>query len=194
VGIQFYLNFNTRELTCREFLREEYEVIVTDNDLDFNWTISDETKKIGKYTCYKAITKNFRGRNYEVWFTYDIPVPNGPWKFHGLPGLIMEVHDDKDLVNITFNSIKEKTDKEVDYTKPTSKDNILKFDEYLSENFRMYVSFVENQKAMVATGQMMKSIPLSYFNLQYNDEQIKLLNQYNEIEYSTYEDFIKDKN
>lgn len=45
-----------------------------------------------KYTCTKAIT-TFRGREYVAWFTDDIPIQNGPWKFCGLPGLIVKVND-----------------------------------------------------------------------------------------------------
>ena len=59
---------------------------------DFNWKISTEQKKIWDYTCQKA-TCDFRGRTYEAWFTTEIPVKDGPWKFYGLPGLIMEVYD-----------------------------------------------------------------------------------------------------
>ena len=58
---------------------------------DFNWSISPEQKKILGYTCQKAMC-NFRGRTYEAWFTTEIPVKDGPWKFHGLPGLILEVY------------------------------------------------------------------------------------------------------
>lgn len=39
----------------------------------------------------------FRGRSYVAWFTMDIPIENGPWKFAGLPGLILKVYDDKKL-------------------------------------------------------------------------------------------------
>ncbi len=59
---------------------------------DFNWIISTEQKKVWDYACQKAIC-DFRGRTYEAWFTTEIPVKDGPWKFHGLPGLILEVYD-----------------------------------------------------------------------------------------------------
>ena len=62
-----------------------------------NWKITNETKKFGKFTCKKATAK-FRGRDYTAWFTSEIPVSFGPWKFNGLPGLILEVYDtDKDF-------------------------------------------------------------------------------------------------
>lgn len=44
------------------------------------------------FNCTKA-TVAFRGREFIAWFTSEIPVTYGPWKFHGLPGLILEVHD-----------------------------------------------------------------------------------------------------
>lgn len=58
-----------------------------------DWQIKNETMTIVGYTCQKA-TCNFRGRNYTAWFTVDIPISQGPWKFCGLPGLILKVHDD----------------------------------------------------------------------------------------------------
>lgn len=56
------------------------------------WEISDETDDICGYTCQKA-TCRWRGRDYVAWFTPDIPVSAGPWKFGGLPGLIMKIAD-----------------------------------------------------------------------------------------------------
>ena len=51
----------------------------------------DPTKILG-YTCQKALGE-FRGRKYIAWFTSDIPLSDGPWKFCGLPGLILAVQD-----------------------------------------------------------------------------------------------------
>lgn len=67
-------------------------IIIQDNGVEFDWKFSDETKTIQNFECTKA-TVDFRGRQYIVWFTTDIPVSFGPWKFHGLPGLILEVYD-----------------------------------------------------------------------------------------------------
>ncbi|GHT26109.1 hypothetical protein AGMMS4957_21580 [Bacteroidia bacterium] len=56
------------------------------------WTLSDETCTILNYSCQKA-TARFRGRDWEVWFSPDIPSDAGPWKLQGLPGLIMRAAD-----------------------------------------------------------------------------------------------------
>ena len=57
----------------------------------FEWKPSMDTKTILGYICHKA-TCSFRGRDYEAWFTREIPFKAAPWKFHGLPGAILEVY------------------------------------------------------------------------------------------------------
>jgi GLPGLI family protein len=56
------------------------------------WKLLQDTMTIYGYFCQKA-TCDFRGRSYEAWFTPDILMNEGPWKFFGLPGLIMKVQD-----------------------------------------------------------------------------------------------------
>ncbi len=73
---------------------------------NFNWVISTEQKKIWDYTCQKA-TCDFRGRIYEAWFTTEIPVKDGPWKFHGLPGLILEVYDIQKHYSFVFVGLRD---------------------------------------------------------------------------------------
>jgi GLPGLI family protein len=57
-----------------------------------DWKILSETQKIGNYTAQKATT-SFGGRDWVAWFTTDLPFPDGPYKFHGLPGLIVKLED-----------------------------------------------------------------------------------------------------
>lgn len=57
------------------------------------WTIyEDSTKNVLGFNCHMAKT-HFRGRDWTVWFSEDIPMLLGPWKLGGLPGLILEVQN-----------------------------------------------------------------------------------------------------
>lgn len=78
-----------------KFLDKKY--IIKDT-LMVNWKITNETKKINNYTCYKATAKykivNPKGVFYHpviAWFCPEIPLQHGPRGFGGLPGLILEL-------------------------------------------------------------------------------------------------------
>lgn len=62
------------------------------------WTLKDEQQNIHGYRCQKA-TCHWRGRDYVAWFTSEIPIQRGPWKFGGLPGLIVKISDAKKEYN-----------------------------------------------------------------------------------------------
>lgn len=68
-----------------------------------NWKLTNEKKKVKDLNMQKATT-NWGGRNWTAWFTTDIPFQEGPYKFHGLPGLITELYDDKN--NYKFELVK----------------------------------------------------------------------------------------
>ena len=56
------------------------------------WSLTGEAEQVGDYRCQKAVT-TFGGREWTAWFCPDIPVDGGPYKFRGLPGLILKVED-----------------------------------------------------------------------------------------------------
>lgn len=58
---------------------------------DRNLTVKDSLS-ILDYKCIKATTR-FRGRDYTAWVTKELPINDGPWKFYGLPGLILQIED-----------------------------------------------------------------------------------------------------
>lgn len=109
---------------------------------DFKWIVFPDTKTILGHPCMKAIT-HFLGRNYEAWFTMDIPMNNGPWKFGGLPGMILQVTDDKGHYNFVCTGIKELTETEpiiksdAVYEKKSRKD-INKLYKLQHENINMF--------------------------------------------------------
>jgi GLPGLI family protein len=69
------------------------------NPKPISWEILDETKTVLSYTVQKAIAKNHHWRSASMmdtkeaiaWFAKDLPVSNGPDRFWGLPGLILEL-------------------------------------------------------------------------------------------------------
>lgn len=56
------------------------------------WELLEDTLTILSYPCQKAVC-TFKGRDYEAWFTTEIPRSEGPWKLQGLPGLILRAQD-----------------------------------------------------------------------------------------------------
>lgn len=71
----------------------------------FNWVLGTEEKTLNNLVLKKA-TLNFRGRDYEAWYSEDYPIRFGPWKFQGLPGLIMEIYDTTKTYHFQVTGIK----------------------------------------------------------------------------------------
>ncbi len=59
----------------------------------FHWTVLEDKMKIGDYNCQKAKVE-YGGRIWTAWFTNEITVQDGPYVFHGLPGLIVKISDE----------------------------------------------------------------------------------------------------
>ncbi|MDO4704466.1 GLPGLI family protein [Tannerella sp.] len=91
-----------------------YDRVFTDryvypDTIAIGWQLSDETKTVCGYTCRKA-TATFRGRGWTAWYATDIPVNDGPWKFGGLPGLILQIEDATGDQHFTAISIRTPTE------------------------------------------------------------------------------------
>lgn len=80
------------------------------------WKLVNEKKDIAGYNCRKAETK-FAGRNYTAWYSEEIPMSDGPYKFQGLPGLILEITDDKKENSFVMKGLEKKS---IEYT-PSNK-------------------------------------------------------------------------
>ena len=60
------------------------------------WNLSNETDTICGYVCNKA-PGEYGGRKWVVWYAPEIPTTYGPWKFCGLPGLVMRAYDTENI-------------------------------------------------------------------------------------------------
>jgi len=105
-----FTNLNTNKLSSTETITFDNSLyLVTEALPKLDWDLSHpDTLKIGTYMCNKATT-SFRGRNYIAWYTNDIPITFGPWKFHGLPGLILDMYDQTHKYEWIVTKITKKT-------------------------------------------------------------------------------------
>jgi len=142
-------NRKTKELTehLYEFraLKDYFSVYETQPEM--KWELLDEEKQINNYNCKKAKTI-FRGRSYQVWYTPEIPISVGPWKFSGLPGLILSVTDTTngyytwEATSVIYPykgdefSVSEVISDKVGFTKISYKDFDIKFFEEKKEGAR----------------------------------------------------------
>jgi len=112
----FYKRRKNNSVSYTEFVNKS-RFLVSDSLHAMRWKLSDENKEILGFKCKSAKT-SFRGRNYIAFYSYEIPIPEGPWKFGGLPGVILEIYSldkeykysaieiNKDLICSSSNDIK----------------------------------------------------------------------------------------
>ena len=98
-----YKNYADRRMISREVVANGKKVIVQDTLPELVWKLEGERKQIGPYSCQKATTM-FRCARYTVWFTTAIPLEIGPWKLHGLPGLIVEATNEN--IDLSYTLLK----------------------------------------------------------------------------------------
>lgn len=81
-------------------LDRDTKYFIHDNVAKPVWKIDEtKTKKILGYDCIKA-TANFRGSEVTAYFTKELPYSVGPFKFFGLPGVILDIREDNKNFNI----------------------------------------------------------------------------------------------
>lgn len=88
-------NFFFKKVIVLPINRDKFFVKIIDR---LDWNILPETMTIASFNCQKAEAK-YGDRIWTAWFTKDITIPEGPYYFHGLPGLIIKIEDSiKDFV------------------------------------------------------------------------------------------------
>ncbi len=97
------------------FTRVSNDSYKIEEDKKPEWKILPEKQKIGEYNAQKATTK-YGGREWTAWFSTDLPFQDGPYKFYGLPGLIVKIEDKTGSHSLTLvgnKTIQTTTEKEM---------------------------------------------------------------------------------
>lgn len=129
-----YTNIPRYHLTSVDWLASK-TVKYEESIPKFKWILINETKSIENYTCFKAEV-DFRGRKYTAWYTKDIPLAYGPWKFSSLPGLILEVYDSENEYTLLAKQIKFKSEKNIEKIPKT--DFVMSLKEFISKHDELY--------------------------------------------------------
>ena len=105
-----YHDFKTHLFT--KISSDSYKI---EEDKKPEWKILPDKQKIGEYNAQKATTK-YGGREWTAWFSTDLPFQDGPYKFYGLPGLIVKIEDKTGSHSLTLvgnKTIQTTTEKEM---------------------------------------------------------------------------------
>ena len=139
-----YKNFKRKEIIYNRPIFNKIEFIIDKPPMQI-WKLEDETKKIKSFTCKKATTL-FRGRKYTAWYTEELPIIGGPWKFDGLPGLILSVASDDGVLSIEAVKIEQKQNLKIAKFK-IEKEKLITWDEYCKRFRKVIERFRKNLKA-----------------------------------------------
>ncbi|WP_051617373.1 GLPGLI family protein [Prevotella sp. HUN102] len=141
-----YKNYPEGKMTVTDGLMLQ-DYIYTDSLNNIDWSVSDSTKTILNYTVQMA-TCDYRGHHWTAWFAPDVPVSDGPWKLHGLPGLIMEAYDTKAYHHFTLVGIRKVKDMPIVMSKTYVGTN--KFEKTNRKSFlKMQRQYLENMTGMI---------------------------------------------
>jgi GLPGLI family protein len=121
-----------------------YKTLEKNKTLD--WQIQNDIKKINGFTCQLATLK-YKGREWKAWFDKSYPISFGPYIFHGLPGLIVQLYDSKN--NYIF-SLKE----------------IINSKDKMAESF-FSSSNISFPKSLIVTNKQLKKIYLTKYSDPY---------------------------
>ena len=153
--LNIYKNYPKGKITTVD--RIPFDTYTFEEEMESpDWALESDTLTVCGYTCKKATTTYF-GRNYTAWYAPEIPVSDGPWKFFGLPGLILKVEDDREHYSFECIAIEKPTWGSTIYTKTSNPFSITK-----ERFYKRLKEYYNNPAAMMeGTGLVLSPLPES---------------------------------
>jgi len=124
------------------YSRERYIVQIVNDTITFNetvantkwiysesikyeWKLGGKSKVINGYECKNAFT-TYGGRNWEAWYSKDVPLDVGLYKFKGLPGMIISINDKEHLFTFELYDMGKRNNLKFTVYEPTYKEYDIK--------------------------------------------------------------------
>ncbi|WP_164123588.1 GLPGLI family protein [Sphingobacterium sp. xlx-130] len=167
---------NYESMRVKRFYFILNDIFYTEEPLySMEWTILPDTSTISGYLCQNAFTMH-AGKKWIAWFSHDIPIQEGPYKFSGLPGLIIKLNDSKDLWSFDLNRIEK--------IKP--KDILIPFEQkakiITSEELHKKVRYYKNNAIELAEAAGLTKIPIELRKKLIEQSKADLNRRNNEID------------
>jgi GLPGLI family protein len=163
-GYEIYHNIKNNKLTVTNRIPFSSKVYEYEEDGGtVKWILQKGKDTILGYICNKA-TAYFHGRHYTACYTMDIPSHLGPWKFSGLPGLILKINDDKNEYVFECSGISQQPEPIVRYDwkyEKISKKRWMEFEKHIYENAGRYIESTGERVSIYNNGKHEK-IPLTW--------------------------------
>lgn len=157
------------------------DVYLVSQKINLKWHLENNFDTILGYRVQNATT-DFAGRKWSAWFAKEIPIQDGPYKFRGLPGLILKIED------VSKSHIYElKAIKNLDYLFEYP---VMNEEQLIKIPYSKYVTIFKNSRKNPA-GNLVKDVP------DYTDGNGKIVSQdkfRREIEKNSRERILRDNN
>ncbi|MDL2255007.1 GLPGLI family protein [Parabacteroides sp. OttesenSCG-928-G06] len=162
VTYQLFKNYPSGKVTTLDRLAMSNFRCEEENERP-EWEILPDTGTIASYPCQKAVCR-FKGREYEAWFTTEIPRGEGPWKLYGLPGLILKAADTRGHYTFECTAIHQAAGEDIlfpgkEYEPVKRKDLNKIYERYAMDPVGFITSMAPNVTVKIRTqdGQSMKN-------------------------------------
>ncbi len=152
ISYTIYKNRVNNEIYTLDRNSSGVSVLLTENLLFQNWVFNSDTCHVMGYLCQKADIL-FRGREYEAFFTQEIPLNDGPFKFYGLPGLILKIKSKDGLFSFEAIGLQKISDEKINFKNDHQLEickNLKQYQDFLkSKSNNAFVGFINNGNAIL---------------------------------------------
>ena len=111
----------------------------------FHWELTSEKDSILGYECQQAKV-SFRGRDYTLWFTTALPFKAAPWKFHGLPGVVLKASSGDNFFKAEAVNLKIRNSK-TSIENPYAKEEKISWEDFKKEYIKKDKELMDKLKA-----------------------------------------------